>query len=87
MGLEDVLAFNAWDIGVLLNSASDSDGNVTTTPGKLDWEAPAVTDGIGLPDFRRWKRRGPVDLGSGGAELPRGWRCSRAARWTCGSAR
>ena len=37
VGLEDVLAFNAWDIGVLLNNASDSDGDVNTTPVKLDW--------------------------------------------------
>ena len=47
VGLEDVLVFNAWDIGVLLNSASDSDGNATTTPKKLDWANFAVSDGDG----------------------------------------
>ena len=66
VGLEDVLAFNAWDIGVLLNSASDSDGNATTTPGKLDWASFAVTDGIGLPDFNDDLTAG-VDLSISGA--------------------
>ncbi len=66
VGLEDVLAFNAWDVGVLLNSASDNDGNVNTTPGKLDWASFTVTDGVGLPDFNDDLNAG-VDLSISGA--------------------
>jgi hypothetical protein len=65
VGLADVLAFNAWDIGVLLNRASDSDGNAATTPAKLDWSTFAVSDGIGLPDFKDVTKS--VDLSISGA--------------------
>ena len=78
VGLEDVLAFNAWGVGVLLNSASDSDGNANTTPGKLDWANFTVTDGVGLPDFNDDLNAG-VDLSISGAAtlnvLSLVWRC------------
>ena len=39
IGLESVLAFNAWGVDVILNRAADSDANPLTNPGKLDWSA------------------------------------------------
>ena len=49
VGLEDVLAFNAWDIAVLVNSVSDGDANPANDPDKLDWSSFVVTGGLALP--------------------------------------
>ena len=51
LGLEDILVFNAWDIAVQVNSATDADANPATTAAKLDWSGFVVTDGIALPVF------------------------------------
>jgi Ca2+-binding RTX toxin-like protein len=66
VGLEDVLVFNAWDIGVLLNRVSDGDTNAANDPAKLDWSAFTVSAGIALPDFNDALNAG-VDLSLSGA--------------------
>src|SRR4029079_17644617 len=66
VGLEDVLVFNAWDIGVLMNRVSDGDTDATNDPDKLDWSAFTVSAGIALPDFNDALNAG-VDLSISGA--------------------
>src|SRR5258706_13151092 len=43
VGLEDVLVFNAWDIGVLLNRVSDGDTNAANRSAKLHSNALSPT--------------------------------------------
>src|SRR6478735_8986442 len=64
VGLEDVLAFNAWDIGVLVNKATDS--TPATPPQKLNWAAFNETSGPTLPTFNP-DLTASVDLSLSGA--------------------
>ena len=50
VGLEPILTFGAWDVGVLLNQAS---AGVPTdpAPAKLNWSLFTVSSGVALPDF------------------------------------
>ena len=84
MGLEDVLAFNAWGIGVLVNKATDStpaDAAAKAELGGLhgDPDEPA------LPDFNP-ALTASVDLSLSGAaslNVLVGWWCSRSPDSTC----
>ncbi|HKS63240.1 MAG TPA: LEPR-XLL domain-containing protein, partial [Xanthobacteraceae bacterium] len=66
VGLQDVLAFNAWDVGVLLNKLSAGTTAAASNPKKLDWSAFTVDAGIVLPDFNDALNAG-VDLTVSGA--------------------
>ena len=68
VGLEDVLVFNAWGIGVLVNSVSAAD--VNADPDKIDWTSFTVNGGIELPDLTQSGLTAEVDVSiSGAAEL------------------
>ena len=73
VGLEDVLAFNAWDIGVLVNKATDSTPR-DARPGEAELGGlHGDLDGLALPDFNPSSERrcGSVALGSGLAQRAR----------------
>ena len=71
VGLEDVLAFNAWDIGVLVNKATDS--TPLTPPAKLNWASFTVTSRPRAARLQSGSERqcGSVALGSGLAQRAR----------------
>src|SRR5262249_42994442 len=65
VGLDDVLQFSAWNIGVLVNSAKNSAG----ATDKLDWSSFAPDPGsLALPDLSAINASVDVSL-SGAAEL------------------
>src|ERR1044072_5730776 len=58
VGLEDVLVFNAWDIGGLGDSGSGGGTDATNDPDKLDWSAFTVSAGVGPPGIHHAAKPG-----------------------------